>query len=210
MEAARVFSTCDLSDAIGGVGTMNSLIKPFYLGARVVGAAYTVELKSGDFRPVFAAVAMATKGHVIVVSAKGNTSVAVFGDMLARTAQKAGACGVVIDGAARDKEEIERLGLPVFAITATACVGERQGSGVLNGPISCGGVEVEPGDLVVGDENGVQVVPRARIDEVLALARINASDEEKRDQEIAEGKLLPSWVEKQIADEARSAEAHKA
>ena len=203
VEDAAALASCVLSDAMGGTGTMNASIKPLFAGARVAGTAYTVDIKPGNFRAVFAAVAMARKGHVIIVSAKGDTSEAVFGDMLTKTAVRAGASGMVIDGAARDVAAIREAGFPVFAITATACVGERQGPGVLNGPVSCGGVAVESGDLVVGDENGVVVVPRARIEAVFATARANAAAEEKRDQEIANGQLMPSWLQKELAAETQ-------
>ncbi len=200
IEEAKQFSTTLLCDAMSGFGAMDYRIKPIVPGMKVAGTAFTVNLKAGTALAVIAAVALASKGHVLVISSKGDAANAVFGDLMAQTAIKSGVEGVVIDGLVRDIAQLKQYSLPLFALGAAPAAAVKDGPGQINSPAACGGITVNPGDLIVGDDDGVVVVPRDRIDDVFAAARAKEAAECKRVQEIENGVLMSEWLKKRIAD----------
>lgn len=199
-EEAKQFSTTLLCDAMAGFGAMDYRIKPIMPGMKVVGTAFTVNLKAGTALAVIAAVALASKGYVLIIGGNGDRTNALFGDLMAQTAIKGGIDGVVIDGLVRDIAQLRQDNLPLFAAGATPTAAVKDGSGQINSPAVCGGVAVDPGDLIVGDDDGVVVIPRDLIDDVFAAARAKAAAECKRVQEIEQGILMPEWLRKRIAD----------
>jgi 4-hydroxy-4-methyl-2-oxoglutarate aldolase len=196
----KSLSTGLLSDAMSGLGAMNYRIKPIDSNMKFVGTAFTVNLKNGTGPAVMAAVALAGQGYVIVINSNGNSSNAVFGSLIAKTAIKRGIEGVVLDGLVRDTAELKELGLPVFSLGAIPCAAEKEGPIEINVPVSCGGIAVIPGDIVVGDEDGVVVVPRNKVDAVIAAAKAKLNLEIKRMQDIENGLLMPSWLEEKIGE----------
>lgn len=198
VEAAGQLSTSLLADSLMGFGAMDYRIKPIVTGSKVAGTAFTVDVKAGGAPAVIAAVALIKKGYVMVVSGKGNTLNAILGDLLMKTAIKSGISGVVLDGLVRDIAELRELGVPVFALGAVAAAPDKEGAGEINGAISCGGVAVRPGDLIVGDDDGVVVIPRAKVHEAIAAAQAKEASEVSRIQAIENGLLLPDWLKKQL------------
>jgi 4-hydroxy-4-methyl-2-oxoglutarate aldolase len=167
-------------DAMDGRGALDAAIKPVDPNrAQFVGTALTCETGPSDNLAILAAVALAKPGDVIVAASDAFTSTAVIGDIVALMARNAGCAAIVIDGMARDSEGLINVGVPVFCrgITPNSCV--KTGPGRVGLPIVAGGVAVEPGDVLVGDRDGVVVVPQGRLDHV--IQRVEAIREaEKR------------------------------
>lgn len=195
---ASLLSTGLLSDAMQGLGVMDCRIKPIAAGRAFAGTALTVNLRSGSNQMLHLAIGLAGPGHVLVVSGKDTTR-AALGDLMARAAVKQGVSGIVLEGLVRDVGDLKQLDVPIFALGAVPAAVEREGPGECNGPIACGGVTVNPGDLIVGDDDGVVVVPREKITEVLQGANDKQQVEISRQQEIEAGKIIPDWLEKRIS-----------
>jgi len=133
---------------------------------------------------------------VIVVDGKGDLGAALMGEIMCQQAVALGVAGVVIDGAVRDSEALRELGLPMFAAGLNPNGPTKAVSGRLNHPVSVGGVTVRPGDLVVGDADGVTVVEREKAASLLPLAAQKVADENKRIADIKSRKALrPGWLD---------------
>lgn len=186
IEAFRSITTASVADAceqVGGRGYLSGSIRPFVSG-KLVGPAVTVREvpAEGAGAPVHAlqAIDEAAPGSVICIDA-GGADVAVWGGLMTAGAVANGLAGAVLDGGVRDVEEINRdFGLPVFARSSvSATTVGRYKTISLNEPVTCGGVTIAPGDLIVGDSDGVVRVPAEHVDEVLKLAL----DIEEREKE---------------------------
>lgn len=200
IEQVKQFPTGVISDVMSGNGTMGYRIKPVANGMKVAGTAITVNGRAGSNFMIHTAVALAGKGYVLVVNGKGNQSVALLGDLITRAAKQQGIEGFVIDGLVRDVADLRDIGLPVFSIGAVPAAPDREEGGELNVPIACGGVHVNPGDLVIGDDDGVVVVPRSRVSEVLEAAEKKKLSEEQRIEEIANDVIVPEWLRKKLQE----------
>ncbi|MDH3262215.1 MAG: methyltransferase [Acidimicrobiia bacterium] len=166
-EAWDTVATANLSDAIGRVGAMEGGIRRM-CGQRMVGPAHTVLTGTGDSSSIHRALVDALPGSVVVVDAQGGTDRAVWGNVLTLAARAQGVIGAVIDGAVRDIDEIAALDFTLFA-RATCPAGPHKGFRGFHGvPVQCGRVVVNPGDIIVGDADGVTVVPVAQVGTVLA------------------------------------------
>jgi RraA family protein len=166
-----------LSDAME-LYLMDREIRPVWRGVpRLVGPAVTVTIAPGDFVMIAAAMKQVRQGDVLVIDGRGDSSRAVWGDYFATWARDLGIAGVIIDGATRDAAGIGRLGLPVFARSTTPRKPILGGHGEVNVPVSCGGVCVLPGDIIVGDDEGVIVVPLRHLDGIVARVRKVAATE---------------------------------
>lgn len=162
---------------------MDHGIRPLWNGMPgIAGPAYPVACAPGDNLMLHAAIYRAPKGAVVVAKA-GDLDYAVAGGNVCATAQKNGIAGFVIDGLVRDLGEIRECGFPVFARGLIPKPGGKHGEGVLNGAITCGGVAVEPGDWVIADEEGIAVVPKARLDELYAAAGTRFAKDEAQSLE---------------------------
>jgi len=162
-------TTC-ISDVMQGLNNLDSQIKPLKENDRVAGRAFTVKMPVGDNLVFLKALKEAPPGSVLVVDAKGDTYRAIAGDFLVGVAQMLGIKGIVAHGVIRDIEGIRKLNIPVFCLGATVAASGKAGMGEINVPISCGGVTVHPGDMIVGDADGVVVVPQMHEQEVLQKA----------------------------------------
>jgi regulator of RNase E activity RraA len=140
----------------------------------VAGPAYPVRCPPGDNLMLHAAIYRAAPGSVIVVET-GDSDYAVAGGNICAVAQRRGIAAFVVDGAIRDLAETRENGFPVFARGVIPIPGAKDAVGVLNGPVRCGGVLVQPGDIVVADEEGIVVVPSGRADEALRAAEARAA-----------------------------------
>jgi 4-hydroxy-4-methyl-2-oxoglutarate aldolase len=144
---------------------------------RIAGPAYPVSCPPGDNLMLHTAIYRAEPGAVIVVQA-GDTRYAMAGGNVCATAQQRGIAGFVIDGVIRDVAEVREAQFPVFARGLSPVPGKKQALGTLNQPITCGGVVVHPGDMVIADEEGIAVVPMAQREEIWALAQQRADKDE--------------------------------
>jgi regulator of RNase E activity RraA len=141
------------------------------------------------------ALEVAGPGDVVVVSTNGNTTSAVFGELMGHTAVGAELGGIVVDGAIRDVDGLRALELPAFSRSVTPGGGDKDGPGEINVPVSCGNTVVMPGDIVVGDEDGVAVVPREEAAEVLDRVRALEERERNRIAEIKAGHLFKADID---------------
>jgi 4-hydroxy-4-methyl-2-oxoglutarate aldolase len=137
---------------------------------RIAGPAYTVSCPPGDNLMLHAAIYRAEPGSVIVVQA-GDTDYAMSGGNVCATAQQRGIAGFVIDGVIRDVAEVRAAEFAVFARGLSPVPGKKQALGTLNQPITCGGVQVHPGDIVVADEEGIAVIPAAQQEDIRLFAK---------------------------------------
>jgi RraA family protein len=163
---------------------------------RFAGPAVTVEVRPGDNLMIHAALALVKPGDVIVVDGKGDLNSALMGEIMCQQAVALGVAAVVIDGAVRDSEAIRALGFPMFAAGLNPNGPTKSVSGRLNHPVSVGGVTVNPGDLVVGDADGVTVVERAKAASLLPLAAEKVAAETRRIDDIRSRRALrPAWLD---------------
>jgi 3-hexulose-6-phosphate synthase/6-phospho-3-hexuloisomerase len=181
-------STPNISDAMHRKGVMRG-IKPLFENIKLVGKAVTVQTFEGDWAKPVEATDVAKEGDVIVVYA-GSKDVAPWGELASWSCKQKGIAGFVIDGAVRDVDEIRRIRFPVFAKCIVPNAGEPKGFGEINAEITCGGAEVRPGDWIIGDDNGVVVVPKERAYEIARRAKEVWKAEERVREEIKRGKTL--------------------
>jgi regulator of RNase E activity RraA len=192
---AAQYQAAILADVAGRRGTLDG-IAPLAPGMKLAGPAFTVEVRAGDNLMIHAAMALAKPGDILVIDGKGDTSCALMGALMMNGCKVLGLGGVVIAGAVRDTEELRELGFPVFARAANPNGPTKFIPGRINWPISAGGVAVNPGDLVVGDADGVVVVEREKAASLLPLAAKKVADETKRLQDIlAKRALKPGWLD---------------
>lgn len=167
-------STTTLADVVGRAGIMDSGIRPLWAGApRMAGPAYPVRCPLNDNLMLHAAIYRAAAGSVIVVES-GERHCALAGGNVCAVAQQRGIAGFVLDGLVRDIGEIRARGIPIHGRGVTPIAAPKGALGTLNEPIRCGGAAVAAGDVVVADEDGVVVVPRANAAAVLAAATLRA------------------------------------
>jgi len=195
------FETPDVSDLLNRLYTMASGIRPLTPNAtRIAGLACTVKVFPGDNLMVHKALDLAGSGDIVVIDASASHMTAVLGDMIANKAVHRGIAGFVVDGLIRDLPGIEEIGtLPVFARGVTPIGPLHRGPGEVNYPISCGGIVVNPGDVIVGDENGVVVVPR-----VVARATLDLLEERRERsasyvEAVQRGEFSNAWVDRVLA-----------
>lgn len=175
-DAFRSIPPTTLADILGRAQVMDIGIRPLWPSARIAGPAFTVRCPPGDNLMVHAAIHHAPQGSVIVVEA-GDVDYAVAGGNVCSVAKRREIEGLVVDGAIRDLGEVRRAGFPVFARGVIPIPGAKEAVLPLNGPVRCGGVTVDPGDIVVADEEGVVVVPYARSEQVRRDARARLAKE---------------------------------
>jgi 4-hydroxy-4-methyl-2-oxoglutarate aldolase len=182
-------ASSQLADAMGRFNFMDPGIQP-RSGLRLCGLALTVNCRPADNLMVHKALEVAEPGDIVVVNTCGNVTSAVFGELMCTTAAAKRIGGIVVDGAIRDVEAITRIGMPAFSRSISPGACDKDGPGEVNVPISCGGTVVAPGDVVVGDADGVVVVPRAHAAEVLQLVAELIERERMRMGEIRAGQLF--------------------
>ena len=193
---ASKFASSILADVAGRRGAMDGRIAAVAPSMRVCGPAFTIEVRPGDNLMIHTAIALARPGDVLVIDGKGDTTCALMGTIMLSTCKKLGLAGVVIDAAIRDSEELVDLGFPVWAVGANPNGPTKYVPGRINWPISCGGISVQPGDLIVGDADGVVVIEREKAASLMPLAAAKVADERQRIADINSGKALrPKWLE---------------
>jgi len=171
--------TGPVSDALDKGGGMDHEMRPWSANARMAGPAFTVQVHTADILMVSKALAECPAGHVLVIDGHGEKNTALWGGLTTMSAWRKGLAGVVVDGAIRDLLDIRGSKLPVFARAVVPNAGGAQYAGALQVPVACGGMVVHPGDWLVGDEDGVVVIPIARLEEAVEKAtRIVAAEKQ--------------------------------
>ncbi len=194
VQRARQFQSAILCDVFGRRGTLAARVQPLHPAMQVCGPAFTVEVRPGDNLMFHVALALAQPGDVIIVDGKGDDTCALFGELMVSQAEAAGLGGMVVDAACRDTDTLADGKFPIFAAGRNPCGPTKGLPGTIARPIAAAGVPVQPGDLVLGDADGVVVIPRADVDRVLAAAEKKVADEKVRLEEIARGELVSPWL----------------
>ena len=192
----KVYSpSCVVADAQERANVMRSYLRPLTTATRFVGPALTVRLEPGNQVDCLDALSVAQEGDVIVVDAAGETETSIWGGLMSGLCKTKGVIGAVVDGAIRDTDETRDLDFFIFSKAIVPRSTHSPYSGrmepiEINVPIQCAGVLVKPGDLVLGDEIGVVVIPLENASEILEKAREQAEKEEKTRAKIREGKTV--------------------
>ena len=194
IDAFRGLASSNIADAMGRFGFMDPGIQS-RSGFPLCGLAVTVNARPADNLMVHKALQVAHPGDIVVVSTGGNMTSAVFGELMCRTAVAAKLGGLVVDGAIRDVEGITALSFPAYSRSVSPGACDKDGPGEINVPISCGGTVVAAGDLIVGDRDGIAVVPRAHASEVLGLVRDLVKKENARVAEINAGTIFKTEID---------------
>lgn len=190
VDAFKEQSTATVHEVMGKKGAMESTIKPVDAGMKLCGQALTVTGGPSDNLMIIKAISMAEKGHVLVINNGEIENSGPFGEVLAVNSIARGARGVVINNPIRDTEALRELGLPVFS-TGSSIVGTTKTVlGTINHTISCGNTVVNPGDIILGDDDGVVVVPLEKAEQVLEKAIERENNESKVMDRIKNGESL--------------------
>lgn len=176
-EFQNIPTTC-ISDAMDGLNNLNPEIKPLKEEYKLAGRALTVKVPVGDNLAVLKAIRESKPGDILVIDAKGDQYRAIAGDFVVGMAKTLGVGGIVVDGVIRDIIGIKELNFPVFSKGTAVASSGKTGIGDINIPISCGGASINPGDIIVGDADGVVVIPQSIEQEVL----IKSLEKMKKDQ----------------------------
>lgn len=189
VEKLSRFGVATIHEAMGRVGLMKPTIRPIYTGAHSCGTAVTVLLQPGDNWMLHVAAEQIQPGDVVVAACIADSTDGFFGDLLATSYQSRGAKGLIIDGGVRDVKDLTAMGFPVFsrAIHAKGCTRATLGS--VNVPVVCAGAIVNPGDVVIADDDGVVVVPAAIAQQVADAAEARENNEIAKRARFAAGEL---------------------
>lgn len=188
----RAYADLDVAtvhEARGKRGAMAAAIKPIHPGMRVCGTALTVRSQPGDNLMLHKAIDIVSPGEVLVVDMTGWEG-GPWGDLMSVAAKARGCGGLVIDGYVRDSETIRAHGFNVFSRGLSVNGTFKEAIGLINHPVSCGGVIVAPGDLILGDDDGVCVVPKGEAEAVLEQAKARVEDELVSREQFARGETL--------------------
>ncbi|MBI1806219.1 MAG: RraA family protein [Ignavibacteria bacterium] len=195
------FDTPVISDLMNRLYTMNPAIRNLTSpDLKILGPACTVKVYPGDNLMVHKSLDVAKRGDIIVVDAAGSRMNAVLGDLVSTKARHRGICGFVVDGFIRDIEGIMKLNFPVYARGVTPIGPLHRGPGEINFPIQCGGIVVNPGDIIIGDMNGVIVVPQEIAPDLLLRLRERKEAEAAYLAAVQRGEFSNAWVDKLLEE----------
>jgi regulator of RNase E activity RraA len=191
IEGFKKHDVCKIGDSMAGQGLMNYQIKPIAPKMRLVGTACTVLTRPGDALYVQKVIDVAKPGDVVVIDAGDIRDVACIGERLGYYMKLKGVVGIVVDGAIRDSRGLIDMDMPVFSKSVCTKIFGSVGPGAINVPIQCGGVTVNPGDIIVGDDDGVVCIPQDAAEDVLKAADAHLEQELDRLRQVEqEGKSV--------------------
>ncbi|MBT5265423.1 MAG: RraA family protein [Rhodospirillaceae bacterium] len=194
MERWRQIPAAVAGDCLNRTNCMAGAVKPLSPEMRLTGHARTLRTMVGDNGPVHAGIPLMEAGEIIVIATGGYSDTAIIGGILTTAAKHKGVAGFVLDGPVRDVTELKEMGLPVFCAGAVPAGPHKGFGGEIDGPIACGGVVVRPGDVILGDEDGVTVVPLERAADTLLQAEALLAKEASTLEALAEGKTTAEML----------------
>jgi regulator of RNase E activity RraA len=200
VEQFREIPTPFISDNMNRIHAVGSNLTPYHKSGKLVGTALTVKTRPGDNLMVHKAIDLAEPGDVIVVDAGGDTTNAIVGEIMLKLAKKRGISGFVIDGAIRDSDAFKNDTFPIYAKGVTHRGPYKDGPGEINTPISIDGMLIHPGDLVVGDDDGIAVIPREEADEILKRAHAQGEREAAIMRAIEDETIDRTWIDKTLEE----------
>ena len=200
MARFRGVGTGPVCDALGRFAAMDYPIKPLDPAMQLVGSALTVWTRPCDNIAVYRALEMAQPHDALVIATNGYTTNSVWGELTTLVAHARDLAGVVTDGVVRDSREIIGIGLPIFARGLTPNSPFKNGPAQINVPITCGGIAVKPGDIIVGDADGVVVVPLEKAEPVLEQVAAIRTKEAGIRAEIEDGAPIPSAMARRLRE----------
>ena len=189
VERAGRFGVATLHEAIGRRGLLDPQIRPIQQGTQIAGPAVTALCHPGDNLMIHAAIEMITPGDVLVVTTTSRSTDGMFGDLLATSLQAAGCVGLIIDAGVRDVQQLNAQGFPVWSRAVHAQGTVKATPGSVNIPVVCAGAAINPGDLVVADDDGVVCVPRDQVGAAAEAALAREEREEAMRARLATGEL---------------------
>lgn len=178
IEALKQLGTATIHEAQGQKGAVDGALRPIDPTVRLAGTALTVDARPSDNLAIHYALTKAKPGDVLVVDAKGFVEAGPWGDLLTLAAQKLGIVGLVMDGSVRDANTIIDMGFPTFSRGLSIKGTNKYQPGRVNVPVTIGGVVVNPGDVIVGDRDGLVVVAQDEVEEVIRLSRAREDKED--------------------------------
>ena len=198
VELYRDVPSPNVSDNMNRINGVCAEIRPMHGSTQLLGSAFTVKTRPGDNLMVHKALDMLQPGDALVIDAGGDTTNAILGEIIMHIAIKNGATGIVVDGVIRDAAAFSEAGFPCFARGASHRGPYKDGPGEINVPVTVGGAIVNPGDVVVGDADGVVVVPLQDAEYVASEAKKVVEREAVTMRQIEEGSLDRSWVDETL------------
>lgn len=200
IEAFKQLPAANVADCMGRISALNAEIKlmtkPF--SGTMAGPALTVKARPGDNLMLHQALNMISEGDIIVLSNGGDRSQSLMGEIMARYAKFKKVGGFVFDGPIRDVDVLYDLGIPIYATGSTPGGPFKEGPGEINTPIACGNIHVNPGDIVLGDSDGVVIVPRSDAAALLQAAQKFMATDQAKAHAAETGQSDRSWVEKSL------------
>ena len=200
IEKFKAIAVANISDSMNRMSHGGPRLRPLHAGGVLCGVALTVRTRPGDNLMVHAALNRAKAGDVLVIDAGGDLTNAIIGELMLSQAQHVGVAGVIVNGAVRDYGWIRSGSFPVFAAGVTHRGPYKNGPGEMNATIAIEGMVIEPGDLIVGDDDGFVCVPFDHTEEVFAAADKKQQGEAKTMAAIKAGTVDRSWVERALAE----------
>ena len=198
VEQFRTLPVANVSDSMGRLTAAGARLRPMHRGGSMAGPALTVKAAPGDHLMLHKSIQLARPGDVVVMDAGGDLTNALMGELMLTQFIAKGVAGIVINGAIRDAAFIREHDMPVFAAGITHRGPYKNGPGEINVAVAIDGMVVEPGDLVIGDEDGVLCVPFADAAAVLAASQAKFAAEQKQMASIQAGTYDPAWVDETL------------